>query len=71
VIDEVPDVVHAGHIHKLGATSYHGVRVVNSGCWQEQTAFQRSVNIDPDPANAVIVDLDTLDVTIRSFGGTG
>jgi DNA polymerase II small subunit len=71
VIDEVPDVFHAGHIHKLGATSYHGVRVVNSGCWQEQTAFQRSVNIDPDPANAVIVDLDTLDVTIRSFGGTG
>jgi len=71
VIEGVPDVFHAGHVHKLGATSYHGVRVVNSGCWQEQTAFQRSVNIDPDPANAVIVDLDTLDVRIRSFDGEG
>lgn len=69
VIEEVPDVFHAGHVHKLGATSYRGVRVVNSGCWQEQTAFQRSVNIEPDPAHAVIVALDTLDVTIRSFDG--
>ncbi|MFB6104566.1 MAG: DNA-directed DNA polymerase II small subunit [Halobacteriaceae archaeon] len=67
VIDEVPDVLHAGHVHTLGVGEYHGVRTVNSGCWQAQTPFQASVNIDPDPGYAPILDLDTLDVTIRKF----
>ena len=67
VIEEVPDVLHAGHVHKLGFGSYHNVTVINSACWQAQTAFQRSVNIDPDVGYAAIVDLDTLDVTARKF----
>ncbi|WP_248517592.1 DNA-directed DNA polymerase II small subunit [Salinarchaeum laminariae] len=67
VIDEVPDVFHTGHVHKLGYGKYRNVLAINSGCWQAQTDFQRSVNIDPDVAYAPIVDLDTLDVTIRKF----
>jgi hypothetical protein len=67
VIDEVPDVFHAGHVHKLGTGRYHNVTVVNSGCWQAQTTFQKRVNIDPDAGFAPILDLDTLDLTIRKF----
>ncbi|AGN01446.1 DNA polymerase II small subunit [Salinarchaeum sp. Harcht-Bsk1] len=67
VIDEVPDIFHTGHVHKLGYGKYRNVLAINSGCWQAQTDFQRSVNIDPDVAYAPIVDLDTLDVTIRKF----
>jgi len=67
VIEEVPDVFHAGHVHKFGYGKYHGVLTINSGCWQAQTAFQESVNIDPDTARAPIVDLQTLDLTIRKF----
>jgi DNA polymerase II small subunit len=67
VIDEVPDVFHTGHVHKLGWGKYHNVLAVNSGCWQAQTEFQRSVNIDPDVAHAPILDLDTLDMTVRKF----
>ena len=67
VIDEVPDVFHAGHVHKFGYGKYHNVLTINSGCWQAQTAFQESVNIDPDTAMAPIVDLSTLDLTIRKF----
>ncbi|WP_227134149.1 DNA-directed DNA polymerase II small subunit [Halorubellus salinus] len=67
VIDDVPDVFHTGHVHKLGYGKYHNVLAINSGCWQEQTDFQKSVNIDPDSGYAPIVDLDTLDVTIRKF----
>ncbi|ESP87929.1 DNA-directed DNA polymerase II small subunit [Candidatus Halobonum tyrrellensis] len=67
VMDEVPDVFHTGHVHKLGWGKYHNVLAVNSGCWQEQTAFQRSVNIDPDVGYAPILDLDTLDMTVRKF----
>jgi DNA polymerase II small subunit len=67
VIEEVPDVFHTGHVHKLGWGKYHNVLAVNSGCWQAQTAFQRSVNIDPDVAHAPILDLDTLEMTVRKF----
>ncbi|WP_435123693.1 DNA-directed DNA polymerase II small subunit [Halobaculum sp. D14] len=67
VMDEVPDVFHTGHVHKLGWGKYHNVLAVNSGCWQEQTAFQKSVNIDPDAGYAPILDLDTLDMTVRKF----
>jgi len=69
VVDEVPDVFHTGHVHKLGYGKYHGVLAVNSGCWQEQTAFQRSMNIDPDWGYAPILDLETLGLTIRDFSG--
>jgi len=67
-IDEVPDVFHAGHVHKLGYGKYHNVLTINSGCWQAQTDFQKSVNIDPDAGFAPIVDLETLELTVRSFG---
>ncbi|GGL35954.1 DNA polymerase II [Halarchaeum grantii] len=67
VIDDVPDVFHTGHVHKLGVGEYRNVKLVNSGSWQEQTAFQKSVNIDPDVGTAPIVDLDTLDITVRKF----
>ncbi|WP_142860966.1 DNA-directed DNA polymerase II small subunit [Salinigranum halophilum] len=66
-IDTVPDVFHTGHVHKLGYGKYHNVLAVNSGCWQSQTAFQKSVNIDPDVGFAPIVDLDTLNLTLRKF----
>ncbi|MFC7133142.1 MULTISPECIES: DNA-directed DNA polymerase II small subunit [Salinibaculum] len=67
VMDEVPDIFHSGHVHKLGYGKYHNVLTINSGCWQAQTDFQKSVNIDPDAGFAPIVDLDTLDLTIRKF----
>ncbi|USZ71107.1 DNA-directed DNA polymerase II small subunit [Natronosalvus halobius] len=67
IIDEVPDIFHTGHVHKLGFGKYHNVLAINSGCWQAQTDFQKSVNIDPDSGYAPIVDLDTLEVTVQKF----
>ncbi|MFC7018438.1 MULTISPECIES: DNA-directed DNA polymerase II small subunit [Haloarcula] len=67
VIEDVPDVFHTGHVHKLGWGEYHNVLALNSGCWQAQTDFQKSVNIDPDAGYAPILDLDTLDMTVRKF----
>ncbi|SMO31924.1 DNA-directed DNA polymerase II small subunit [Halorubrum cibi] len=67
VIEDVPDVFHTGHVHKLGWGKYHDVLAVNSGCWQSQTDFQKSVNIDPDAGYAPILDLDTLEMTVRKF----
>ena len=67
VMEDVPDIFHTGHVHKLGYGKYHNVLAINSGCWQAQTDFQKSVNIDPDTAYAPIVSLDTLDLRIQHF----
>ncbi len=49
VIEEVPDVLHSGHVHTFGAAFYRGVFVVNSSTWQSQTEFQKKMNLNPMP----------------------
>ncbi len=60
VIQQVPDILHTGHVHISEVINYHGVLGVNAGTWQSQTSFQKQMNIKPTPAEAVIVDLSTL-----------
>ncbi|MCK5217804.1 MAG: DNA-directed DNA polymerase II small subunit [Methanosarcinales archaeon] len=67
VIEFPPDILHCGHVHTVGCAKYRGVTIVNSGTWQSQTEFQRRMNLDPDPAKAVVVDLANLNTTIISF----
>lgn len=67
VIERVPDVFHAGHIHTLGYTNYRGVLVVNSGCWQEQTDYMRRLGLVPTPCLVPVINMQTFDVTMLSF----
>ncbi len=69
VMDEIPDVFHTGHLHKFGYGSYNKVISVNTGCWQQQTSYQKSQGIVPDVGYAPILDLQTLDMSIRKFSG--
>ncbi|XGI83252.1 DNA-directed DNA polymerase II small subunit [Halorutilales archaeon Cl-col2-1] len=67
VIDEIPDIIHAGHVHTVGVDRYRSVTLLNSGAWQGQTEYQKSMNIQPDPGIAPIIDLNSLEVTLRQF----
>ena len=67
VIDKVPDIFHAGHIHVLGYCNYRGVLVVNSGGWQEQTDYMEKLGLVPTPGKVPIVNLQTLETSILSF----
>ncbi|MDY6775499.1 MAG: DNA-directed DNA polymerase II small subunit [Halobacteria archaeon] len=67
VIDEIPDILHAGHVHTVGVDRYNSVTLLNSGAWQGQTEYQKSMNIQPDPGIAPIIDLNSLEVTLRQF----
>ena len=49
VIEDVPDVLHSGHVHTFGTAFYRGVFVVNSSTWQSQTEFQKKMNLNPMP----------------------
>ncbi len=57
VIDEIPDILHTGHLHKNGYGMYHGILLVNSGCFQAQTDFMRSLGIVPDYGKPTIVNI--------------
>jgi len=67
LIDEPPDILHMGHIHTVGIKNYRGVVLVNSGTFQEQTSFQKKLNMRPDPGRIPIIQLDTFKPTIMRF----
>lgn len=67
VIDRVPDIFHAGHIHALEYTNYRGVLIINSGCWQGQTDYMRKNGFMPTPAIVPVVNLQTLEVSTVPF----
>lgn len=73
IIDPVPDIFHAGHIHVEGIANYRGIVVVNSGTWQAQTKFQLSAGIVPKPCITPIIDLmsgKTIEMNFN-FGPSG
>jgi DNA polymerase II small subunit len=67
VIDRVPDIFHAGHIHVLGYCNYRGVLVVNSGGWQSQTDYMEKLGLVPTPGKVPVVNLQTMEITVLSF----
>ena len=67
VIERVPDVFHAGHVHILGHTNYRGALIVNSGCWQEQTEYMKRMGLTPTPGKVPVVNLQTLELMVVSF----
>ncbi len=67
VIDRIPDIFHAGHIHVLGCCNYRGVLIVNSGGWQEQTDYMQKLGLVPTPGKVPVVNLQTLKINILQF----
>jgi len=67
IIDPLPEILHTGHVHIKGITTYRGVLGINAGTWQSQTKFQKQMNVNPTPALAVTVDLQTLVPETFSF----
>ncbi len=67
VIDQVPDILHCGHVHTVGVSRYKDVLTINSGTWQSQTQFQKRMNLQPNPAKATLVDLASMEYRIMQF----
>ena len=67
VIEEKPDIFHAGHVHMMSYSSYRGTMIVNSGAWQEQTEYQRELGHTPNPGIAPIIDLQSFKIYPLDF----
>lgn len=68
VIENPPDVVHFGHVHKNGYMRYRDTLIINSGTFQDTTDFQQKQGHIPTPAKVPLYEfagdkLRTLDFT--------
>lgn len=66
-IKEIPDILHAGHVHTNGYTNYRGVRVINSGTWQGRTKYQEELGHIPTPCRVPIINLQNHEVSMLHF----
>jgi len=67
VIEDIPDIFHVGHVHRAQLDMYKGILLINSGSWQNQTPFQASVGMIPNPGIALMVNLKTFQVLHQNY----
>ncbi len=69
VINEVPDVLCTGEVHRLDIETYNGVLIITGSCWQAQTEFEEKVGNIPDPCKVPVLNLKTRELKILDFSG--
>jgi DNA polymerase II small subunit len=67
VISEIPDIFHAGHIHKNAYEKYRGVICVNSGAWQETTPYQVKLGHKPTPCILPLIGMKSGKINVVRF----
>jgi len=66
-IDESPDVLCTGEVHRLDIERYNGSLIITGSCWQAQTDFEEKVGNIPDPCKVPIFNLKTNELKILDF----
>ncbi|UCH89750.1 MAG: metallophosphoesterase, partial [Thermoplasmata archaeon] len=67
LLDRLPDIFVTGHVHTAGCERFSDMLLINASAWQAQTSFQRTMNFNPDPCKAYIVNLNTIRATELNF----
>ncbi len=67
VIDRVPDFFVTGHIHRTTVANYRNITLLNCSSWIGKTDYQEKVGLEPEPARAIIVNLQTREAKIIKF----
>ncbi|MFH1669948.1 MAG: DNA-directed DNA polymerase II small subunit [Candidatus Woesearchaeota archaeon] len=67
VIDKIPDFFVSGHIHRVSASNYRNVTMLNCSGWLEKTEYQEKVGLKPQPGRVLLANLQTRKVKILKF----
>lgn len=67
VIKEEPDLVWIGDMHHNGYANYRGATIINGGCWEGQTDFEKKLGHVPTPAIFPMVNLKTRQISETYF----
>jgi hypothetical protein len=66
---EKPNVLLAGHVHKMGYFFIRNIHAISAGCLQEQTSWMRGKRLEAHPG-FWIIEMDVNDGTIVRFTPT-
>jgi len=67
LLNTVPHVLHTGHIHVYGVGGYKGVKLINSGTFENETPYIKSLGIEVTVGRVPILDLASLEVEVKEF----
>ncbi|MFH1056286.1 MAG: DNA-directed DNA polymerase II small subunit [Candidatus Micrarchaeota archaeon] len=67
VIEDAPDFFHFGHVHKNAYWEYNGTVIINSGTWQGETDYQKSLGRKPSPCLLPVYNIRTGKVKILDY----
>lgn len=67
VINEIPDLFQAGHLHRNGYDKYRGVICINSGTWQQVTSYQLKQGHKPTPCVVPCVEIKQGKISVVRF----
>ncbi len=67
LIDQIPHVLHVGHIHVYGVGEYNGVKIVNSGTFENETPYIKSLGIEVTVGKAPVLDLRSMEIEVKDF----
>ena len=67
VIQQVPDLVCTGDMHRFDIENYNGTLIVAGSCWQARTEFEEKIGNIPDPGKFPVFNLKTGELKIYDF----
>ncbi|MBW3010620.1 metallophosphoesterase [Candidatus Woesearchaeota archaeon] len=67
VIEKIPDFLVVGHIHKAAASNYRSTTLISGSCWDGISDYALKHGSHPEPARAIIVNLQTRQLNIMKF----
>ena len=67
VIKEEPDLIWFGDMHHKGYATYRGTSIINSGCWEGQTDFQKKMGHIPTVCTFPMINLKNRQITEIHF----
>lgn len=69
LIEDEPDVLHMGHVHKNAASKYRGTYIINSGTFQSRTEFQVKMGHVPSPGIVPVLEMKSGNLSHLTFLG--
>ncbi len=69
LLEDEPDVLHVGHVHKNGYLQYRGTHLINTGTFQDRTDFQIKQGHVPTPGVIGILETKTSVYKTIDFNG--
>lgn len=67
VISRLPDIFITGHIHRVSASNYKNITLINGSCWDSVTEYEEKRGLLPQPAKVPVINLKTREVKIINF----